>query len=540
MERTLRRLHRVAFALLLSVACGGDELNLPSEGDPGTIEALAGNDQTGQVGGTLPESLVVRVTDAQGRPVPGQAVVFSPTIDPSGQLAPDTARTDESGRAASRWRLGTEAGTQLAEARVVDAPGPLKVDFSAIADPAPPDSLTGVGGEGQFGQIGTTLPESLVVVLRDQFGNPIPGADIVWATSNGSVSSNLVTTGSNGQAAVQWTLGLFPGTQQATAAFGSVHGSPVTFTAGATVGPAPRLVVMTQPSSAALAGVPLAQQPELQIQDDLGNPIGQAGIAVTASIAAGGGSLGGTTTVSTDAGGMAEYTNLSIAGLTGTRVLIFAAPGHASVTSSAIDVAAGPPSPTKSTVAASPGTIPASAGTSTSTVTVMAQDDFGNQIVGAAVLLSATGSGNQITQPGLTDGNGMATGTLSSTTSEVKSISAAADNILLAQTPSVTVTPATVDAGSSTGVVPNGTILQPTVMVVTARDQWGNRVVIGGATVIVMITGANRRNPITATDKGDGTYTASYIPIGLGTDTIAITLNGAAIAGSPFTSTVGL
>jgi hypothetical protein len=539
MERTLRRLCRAPL-VLLAVACGGDELNLPSEGDPGAIEALAGDGQTGQVGGSLPESLVVRVTDSQGRPIQGQPVEFKPTVDLTGQLLPDTVFTDPTGRAAARWRLGTGAGMQEAEARVVGAGSQLAVAFSATADAAPPDTLALVGGDGQFGQIGNPLPESLVVVLLDQFGNPIGGADIVWAASFGSLSSDRVVTGSDGRAAVEWTLGVFPGTQEATATYGSVHGSPVTFTAGATVGPAPRLVVVTHPSGAASAGVPFGRQPELQIQDDLGNPIGQAGVSVTASIASGGGFLGGTTTVNTDAGGMAQYADLSIGGLIGTRILIFAAPGHASATSTPIDVGAGLPSPAQSLVAVSPGTIPASAGSSSSTITTTARDDFGNPIAGAAVVISATGSGNLITQPGLTDATGTAAGFLSSTTSEVKSVSVRIANVALTQAPTVTVTPGLVHPASSTAVVPNGKILQSTIIVVTAYDQWGNRLVTGGATIVLTISGSNRRNPFSATDNGDGTYTASYIPIGVGTDTIAITLNGSPIAGSPFTSTVGL
>jgi hypothetical protein len=57
--------------------------------------------------------------------------------------------------------------------------------------------------------------------------------------------------------------------------------------------------------------------------------------------------------------------------------------------------------------------------------------------------------------------------------------------------------------------------------------------------VVVTVSGANRRNPITATDNGDGTYTAAYTPLGLGNDTVAITLNGTPIAGSPYISAVG-
>jgi hypothetical protein len=186
-----------------------------------------------------------------------------------------------------------------------------------------------------------------------------------------------------------------------------------------------------------------------------------------------------------------------------------------------------------------PGAIGASTGSSKGTIRVTVRDDSNNPIVGASVVLSASGTGNQLTQPGLTDANGVATGFISSTVSEVKTIAATADNISLSQTAQITVTPATLDPAASAAVVPAGKIFQTTTIVVTGRDQFGNRVTIGGAKLILSITGANRRNRVNGSDNGDGTYTASYVPFVLGDDIITITLDNVAIAGSPYTSTVG-
>ena len=536
MNRTFLRL--LCTATCLVIACS-DELILPSEGDPGTIEALAGNGQSGLVGGSLPESLVVRVTDTQDRPVQGQKVVFVLTGDPTGQLLPDTVLTDAAGRAASRWTLGTAAGVQQAVARVIGGTLPLTVTFSATADPAPPDLLSLIGGNNQPGQIGDVLPESLEVGLADEYGNPIAGADIQWSAQSGSVSSPVTTTGSNGRAAVQWTLGLLPGTQHVTASYAGVTGSPVTFTASATVGPPPRLVIYTQPSDTVTGGVAFAQQPMLQVEDNLGNPVLQSGIAVTASISSGGGTLGGTTTVTTDIGGQAQFTDLSITGKTGPRTLIFAASGHTSVTSRAIDVISSAPSPTLSTIAVTPGTIGASSGSSSATITVTVRDDSDTPIAGASVVLAINGTGNQLVQPGTTDANGVATGTVSSTVSEVKTITAMAENVTLSQGAQVTVTPGALHPASSTAVVPPGKIFQTTTIVVTGRDQFGNRLTTGGGSLTVSVSGANRRNRINGTDNGDGTYTASYVPFALGDDIVVISLNNTPIAGNPYTSTVG-
>jgi adhesin/invasin len=537
MDRTLLRL--LCTASCLTIACSSDELVLPSEGDPSVIEVLAGNGQNGLVGGQLPESLVVRVTDLQDRPVQGQSVVFVMTGDSTGQLLPDTVVTDASGRAASRWQLGIAAGVQQVVARVIGATLPLTATFSATADPAPPSILALVSGNNQAGQVGDLLPESLEVALTDEYGNPIIGADVQWTAQHGSVSSGVSTTGSNGRAAVQWTLGLLPGTQHVNAAFAGVNGSPVLFTASATVGPPPRLVIYTQPSATVTSGEVFPQQPMLQVEDNLGNPILQGGISVTVSISSGGGTLGGTTTRTTNASGQVQFTDLSITGKAGPRTLIFAAPGHTTASSRPIDVTSSAPSPSLSTVAVAPGTIGASTGASSATITVTVRDDANNPIAGAIVVFSASGTGNKLTQPGLTDANGVATGLLSSTISEVKTITATAQNVTLSQTASVTVNPGPLDPAASTAVVPAGKIFQPTRIVVTGRDQWGNRVTVGGAQMVMDVSGANRRNKVKGTDNGDGTYSVSYVPFSLGNDFIAITLDHVAIAGSPYTSPVG-
>ncbi|MBV9772682.1 MAG: hypothetical protein JO040_01955, partial [Gemmatimonadetes bacterium] len=104
-----------------------------------------------------------------------------------------------------------------------------------------------------------------------------------------------------------------------------------------------QLSVTTQPSDTVQNGVDFPRQPVIQLQDASGNAVSQAGVSVTAAIASGGGTLGGTATVSTDASGVATFTNLKITGTTGTRTLGFSASGLTGATSSDIELIAGPP-----------------------------------------------------------------------------------------------------------------------------------------------------------------------------------------------------
>jgi hypothetical protein len=76
----------------------------------------------------------------------------------------------------------------------------------------------------------------------------------------------------------------------------------------------------------------------IQIRDGQGNDVAQSGVSVTAAIASGAGTLGGTTTRVTDAQGRATFTDLQINGAAGSHTLIFAAAGFTSVNSNSITV----------------------------------------------------------------------------------------------------------------------------------------------------------------------------------------------------------
>ena len=141
-----------------------------------------------------------------------------------------------------------------------------------------------------------------------------------------------------------------------------------------------------------------------------------------------------------------------------------------------------------STVSAAPTTITASNGSSQSTITVTARDAFGNPIAGATVVLAATGTGNTLTQPaGTTSASGVATGTLSSTVAEIKTVSATVDGLGITQTAAVTVDPAAAAqllfTQQPTDEADNTAISPP--VHVSVRDQFGN-VVTGFASAIDM------------------------------------------------------
>lgn len=95
------------------------------------------------------------------------------------------------------------------------------------------------------------------------------------------------------------------------------------------------LAVVVQPSSSAASGSALARQPVVQVRDATNAAVHESGVAVSASIASGGGTVTGTTTAITDATGTATFTDLAITG-SGAQTLRFTATGLTSVVSSAI------------------------------------------------------------------------------------------------------------------------------------------------------------------------------------------------------------
>src|SRR5262249_51414414 len=137
--------------------------------------------------------------------------------------------------------------------------------------------------------------------------------------------------------------------------------------------------------------------------------------------------------------GVASFAALSIDKIGTGYTLNATAAGLTGVTTATFNITAGAVSAAPATGAAtSPST--AAGGASQSTITVTAKDALGNPIQGATVVLAATGTGNTLTQPvGTTNAGGVATGTLSATVAESKTVSATINAVGITQTATVVV-----------------------------------------------------------------------------------------------------
>ena len=525
-----------ALAAALVLACNNDVV-LPSQGEPKLVSVVAGQAQQGAVAQPLTDSLVILVTDATGRPVSGQPI--SANLLSGGSVSPAGLQTDDAGRLAISWILGTVAGAQTLELGV-GASGVIspKAVFSAEADPGPAKLLVILAGDDQVGEVGQPLADPLSVRVTDQYDNVVAGSGVTWTPAAGGVDPAHAVTGADGVAETAWTLGGAVGAQSAVAELDPAPGTTADFSATATPGPPPVLTILVQPPATARNGVPFAIQPVIQVGDAAGAPQATPGIPVTAAVASGNGVLGGTTTVATDAAGQAHFADLALTGKAGDYTLFFAAPGYLTASSNTVTLSSRGPSPSLSSISVIPTTL--TAGVDQATVTVTVRDSAGGPITGLAVTLGASGAGNTLVQPSaLSDAAGEVTGTFSSTVAETKDLQALVGSVALDQVAHVTVVAGPPDAGETDAQVGNGKPLRLTHITIQTRDAFGNRLTRGGfaAHLSVSVTGENTANPA-LTDNGDGTYSAQYLPLLKGTDSIAVTLDGVAIRGSPYQSKV--
>ncbi len=216
------------------------------------ITLISGNNQQGVTGTVLANPLVVQLVDGFGRPLPGRSVNFHVTkSDGTLQAFPNQGRditllTGPDGQASVQFQLGSRVGVGVNQVSVGSSGFVGEAVFSANSMVGPPTEIRPVSGETQKGQVGSVLPEPLVVIVTDAGGNPVPGASVLYTVGigGGSLEGGATvtkTTDGDGKAVAVLTLGpnvgisnnmvtaSLPGTQVDNAGFISsaiIAGSP--------------------------------------------------------------------------------------------------------------------------------------------------------------------------------------------------------------------------------------------------------------------------------------------------------------------------
>ena len=193
------------------------------------------------------------------------------------------------------------------------------------------------------------------------------------------------------------------------------------------------------------------------------------------------------------------------------------------------------PSAGVSTIAAAPVSIEAVTGSSSIVVTVLGEN--GEPVEGATVTLHATGAGNTVLQPSeLTNADGVATGTLSSTVPGVKVVSAVINGeVEMSQTAEVTVTAAgattiTPIAGTNgqTGRVSQELAVQPAVRVTNALGE----PVAGYEVTFAVTAGGGSVDAVTVRTDSEGIARVRWV-LGATPGANMLEARAPALAGSP-------
>lgn len=190
------------------------------------LTVVSGSGQTGVAGTALPQPLVVKLTLADGRPVPGAPVTWAVS---GGTVTPSVSTTDAQGTASAQWVLPTGPGTATATATT---PGVMPAGFTATVLPGPAARLVITGGDNQVCYPNTRCPEPLSVHALDAAGNGVWEPTVTWeAIGEGNVtdvyddrrSGRTLTTTTGPHHRVRFSPYGAPGTRQVRASSGSAQ-----------------------------------------------------------------------------------------------------------------------------------------------------------------------------------------------------------------------------------------------------------------------------------------------------------------------------
>jgi len=238
-----------------------------TSGPAAGLARVSGDGQQATYDSTLPQPLVVQVTDASGAPASGVAVTWAALG--GGRFSSVSMTTDELGQASATATLGPSPGRYTFEASVDGLAG-SPVSFSGFATAGAPSAIEPESGDGQVGAVGASLSRPLVVKVTDSKGYAVTSFAVQWTSDGGAVPMDS-STDDAGHSSVTATLGPAPGTITFQATAGGLSGSPVVFTAAALAGPAAKLVyVAGNPSDACLSPFPLLV---VKVTDTYGNPV---------------------------------------------------------------------------------------------------------------------------------------------------------------------------------------------------------------------------------------------------------------------------
>ena len=447
-------------------------------GPPASMVMNSADSQTTTRLTAVPIPPAVRITDQYGNPVLGKSVTFAiPFYDEGGSVTGSPAVSNADGMATlGSWVVGPAVGRHWVGATIPELPY-VRVTFTATATLGTGARMAEYQGSNQVTKINVAFPLGPAVRITDAAGNPIEGVVPTWTQvqGSGSLAGGSDASRANGvDDYTTWTPCCTRGTITVRV---TVPGIPDTvfISSIAEAGPAATVGVQAGNGQSAFTNTAVAIAPAVVVRDTFGNPVPR--VAVDFAVTAGGASVSGTP-ATTDTNGVATVGSWTLGPDVGTNTLRATAAGVADAAVFNATAVSGAVSADRSSTGATPQTITASSGGTTSTISVVARNALNDPVPGATVILDVSGEGNTITQPSApTDSLGRATGRLSSTVAGPRVVTATINGITITQTATVTVrggaaaTIALYAGDDQTALTGTPVSILPAVI---ARDAFGN------------------------------------------------------------------
>lgn len=192
-------------------------------GPPASIVLRAGGSQSTTVNTAFGADVRVEVQDANGRPVLGAPLTYTPpSSGASATLGTVSGTTNSLGQLSTTATANTIAGAYNLVAAVTGYPSAtLNIPETNTAGAAA--NVTVTSGGGQSGIVSTAFPNPVVVTVTDSFGNPVsgqavtftpPGAGARATFTNGNTNASgqySTTPTANGTAGGPYTVNVAAG-----------------------------------------------------------------------------------------------------------------------------------------------------------------------------------------------------------------------------------------------------------------------------------------------------------------------------------------
>jgi hypothetical protein len=207
-----------ACLLLVAAGCKRDSFG---PNTPARLRATTATEIRATVGTVVSPSPTFSVRDGDGRFVAGAALTFT-VVEGGGTLANAPAVSLGGPTPIGDLTLGTTAGRNVVRVSVAGIPA---LDLVVIGTAGAPTELRAVGGDGQSGLAGASLPQPVVFQVADQYGNGVPAVPVSAATANvgAALSVSAVVTGADGRTPpIIWQIGRLGDPQLLTASAGAL------------------------------------------------------------------------------------------------------------------------------------------------------------------------------------------------------------------------------------------------------------------------------------------------------------------------------